>query len=365
VSGAAAQVDALARQLRGGGPVVPRGGGTKTALSRARASARVLDVGVPRGILEYDPQELTFTARAGTTLAEIADTLAEHGQHLPFDPLLVDAGATLGGSVASGAAGAGSHRRGGLRDFVLGVRMLDGTGRLVRGGGKVVKNAAGFDLPKLAVGSIGRLGVLVELTLKVLPTPPATCTLTVDLDGFEAALGASARLALGPFELDACELLPPGGRICLRLAGPPEAHDRRVARIEAFLQHPCSVLDAAAEAALWREARELTWHAPDTALVKVACGRTHAAALDAILDGAGAARRYGGGGRSAWVAWPHELGLAALDEHLRRLGVPGIALLAAAGGDDAAGPLLGRRDGGTFASRVRSALDPDARLLEV
>ena len=109
--------------------------------------------------------------------------LAEHGQYLPFDPPLAAAGATLGGTVAAGLSGPGRYRYGGVRDFVLGVRFVDGMGNLVRGGGKVVKNAAGFDFPKLMVGSLGRLGVLAELSFKVFPQPPAFATLAVSYHG--------------------------------------------------------------------------------------------------------------------------------------------------------------------------------------
>ncbi|HEY6887587.1 MAG TPA: FAD-binding protein, partial [Solirubrobacter sp.] len=160
---------------------LPVAGATKPALTGG------LDVAGLRGIVEYDPAELTFTALAGTPLREIVTALAEHGQYLPFDPPWVDAGATLGGTVAAGLSGSCSHRHGGIRDFVLGVRFLDGTGRLVGGGGKVVKNAAGFDLPKLFVGSVGRLGVLVQLSLKVFPAPAAWATLRAQADGLDDA----------------------------------------------------------------------------------------------------------------------------------------------------------------------------------
>ena len=104
------------------------------------------------GVLEYEPSEFTFTALAGTPVRDIAAILAERGQYLPFDPMLVGAGSTLGGTVASGLSGPGRFRFGGLRDFILGVRFVDGGGRLLRLGGKVVKNSAGFDVPKFFVG---------------------------------------------------------------------------------------------------------------------------------------------------------------------------------------------------------------------
>ncbi len=133
--------------------VLPRGANTKPALSRTNADVTPLDLTAVRGVSAYDPGEFTITALAGTTLQEIAETLNEHGQWLPFDPPLADAGATIGGTVAAGLSGPGRLRFGGVRDFLVGVRFIDGEGKLVRGGGTVVKNAAGFDLPKLMIGS--------------------------------------------------------------------------------------------------------------------------------------------------------------------------------------------------------------------
>src|SRR3954452_8884954 len=154
------------------------GAGTKPRLSSVDAVK--LSTARLRGISEYDPSEFTFTAAAGTPIREIAAALAERGQYLPFDPMLVDAGATLGGTVAAGMSGPGRFRFGGLRDFILGVRFVDGNGRLLRMGGKVVKNAAGFDLPKFFVGSLGRFGGLAEITFKVFPRPSSSLTCRID-----------------------------------------------------------------------------------------------------------------------------------------------------------------------------------------
>src|SRR5436190_11409249 len=112
------------------------------------------------GMMEYDPAEFTFTALAGTPLAVVQKELAGNGQYLPFDPPLAAQGATLGGTVAAGLSGPGRLRYGGVRDFIVGVQWVDGSGTVIRGGGKVVKNAAGFDFPKLFTGSLGRLGIL-------------------------------------------------------------------------------------------------------------------------------------------------------------------------------------------------------------
>jgi glycolate oxidase FAD binding subunit len=167
------------------------------------------------GITEYDPSEFTFTALAGTPVKEIIAALAEKGQYLPFDPMLVEAGSTIGGAVASGLSGPGRFRFGGVRDFILGVRFVDGMGRLLRLGGKVVKNAAGFDVPKFLVGSLGRFGVIGEVTFKVFPQPQSTLTLELP---YEAE--TMARIANSRFEAAALDVLPGGEKMLVRLAGP-------------------------------------------------------------------------------------------------------------------------------------------------
>ncbi len=150
------------------------GAGTKSRLARVSDEFTRISTAKLTGLIEYEPSEFTFTALAGTPVREIAAALAEKGQYLPFDPMLAEAGATLGGTVAAGLGGPGRWRFGGLRDFILGVRFVDGEGRLLRLGGKVVKNAAGFDLPKFFVGSAGRFGGLAELSFKVFPRPTST-----------------------------------------------------------------------------------------------------------------------------------------------------------------------------------------------
>ncbi len=133
-----------------------RAGGTKAALSSARPGVPVLDLSAPFRHRRVPPEECTFTALAGTRVAEIERALAAHGQYLPFDPPLTAAGATIGGTVAAGISGSGRYRFGGVRDFLLGACIVDGEGRVLQAGGKVVKNAAGFLLHQAMVGSVGR-----------------------------------------------------------------------------------------------------------------------------------------------------------------------------------------------------------------
>src|ERR1700760_1895845 len=249
-------IESLQEALRACPQVLPRGAGTKPALSTPSGATASLDVSGLSGIVDYDPAELTFTARAGTPVREVDVALSAERQYLPFDPPWSEA--TLGGVVAAGTSGPGSYRYGGVRDFIIGVRFLDATGRLVAGGGRVVKNAAGFDLPKLMVGSLGRLGVLVELSFKVFPRPEASATLRAEQPDLPTALEQVRRLARGPIELDAIELHP-SGTLWLRLSGPARTLAARCERLARAVDGDAERLDGAAADRLWQERREFAW----------------------------------------------------------------------------------------------------------
>jgi glycolate oxidase len=337
---------------RDGAHVLPRGAGTKPALSTPVDGASTLEVAGLSGIVRYDPEELTLTALAGTPVAEIEAELAASGQYLPFDPPFAAAGATLGGVVAAGTSGPGRYRHGGIRDFVVGARFLDGTGELIMSGGQVVKNAAGFDLPKLLVGSLGRLGVILELSLKVLPAPPAWGTLRADAGGIEAALDASTRVAAAGLDLEALDLEPPG-RVWVRLGGPAEGLERRLGRAEKGLGLAGERLLGGEEAEPWSVARELAWAPEGTHLAKLATTPGRVPELDAALAPAAAARRYSAGCHLCWVAWPADRPASALDSIARELAVTGVWLTGSP-----RSPLLGAAGGGAFATRVSRGLDP-------
>jgi glycolate oxidase FAD binding subunit len=153
-----------------------RGGGTKDFYG-GTPRGTPLETGELRGIVAYEPTELVITARAGTPLAEIEAALAERGQMLAFEPPHFGEAATLGGCIAAGLSGPRRPYAGAVRDFVLGVRMLDGRGETLRFGGQVMKNVAGYDVSRLMAGSLGTLGLLLEISLKVLPLPLAEITL--------------------------------------------------------------------------------------------------------------------------------------------------------------------------------------------
>ena len=165
-------------------PLRIRGAGSKDFYGGLLAG-EVLDVAGHRGIVAYEPTELYITARCGTPLAEIEAALAEKGQMLAFDPPHFG-GATVGGCVAAGLSGPRRQQAGAVRDFALGVKLVDGTGQVLNFGGQVMKNVAGYDVSRLIAGSLGTLGVIAEATLKVLPRPVAEATLVFACDANEA-----------------------------------------------------------------------------------------------------------------------------------------------------------------------------------
>ena len=161
-----------------------RGGGTKDFYGEPIRvpDAQLLEVGGLRGISAYEPSELVVTVRAGTPLAELEAALAEQGQCLPFEPPRFAPGGTVGGMVAAGLCGPARASAGSVRDYVLGATLLNGRAQLLSFGGQVMKNVAGYDVSRLLAGSLGILGVICEVSLKVLPRPAAQATLRFELD---------------------------------------------------------------------------------------------------------------------------------------------------------------------------------------
>ncbi|WP_313952377.1 glycolate oxidase subunit GlcE [Accumulibacter sp.] len=171
----------IADAAKSGRPLAIRGGGSKAFYGGTEDGER-LDVGAHRGIVAYEPTELVVTARAGTPLVELATALAEKGQWLPFEPPHFGPTATVGGMLAAGLSGPRRQAVGAVRDFVLGVKMLNGTGEVLSFGGQVMKNVAGYDVARLMAGSLGTLGVVLEVSLKVLPLPVAEKSLRFEID---------------------------------------------------------------------------------------------------------------------------------------------------------------------------------------
>jgi glycolate oxidase FAD binding subunit len=319
--------------------------------------AQVLEMAALRGITEYVPDEFTFTARAGTSLAEIDAALKEHGQFLPFDPPLVETGATLGGAIASGLSGSGRVRYGGLRDFLLGVAFVDGQGRLVRGGGKVVKNAAGIDMARLMIGSLGRLGVLVEATFKVFPRPQRYATVRLRCRDMREVRAAIAKLYTSPIELYGLEVSVDGPpALWVRIGGLDSVRAERLQRLLEILPGAVELSDSE-ELEFWRRQREFGWVERGWNLVRSPIAVNVVESVDRHFQAAGAKRVYSAGATQAWFSLP-----ATAEEPGPLLSALGLGGLVVWG--ESEHPLVGVRTGDVMLQRVKRVLDPDGRFLE-
>lgn len=182
-------LERLQDQVRGAAadqrPLRIRGGGTKDWYGQ-RLDGEILDTRAYSGIVDYEPTELVITARCGTPLAEIEAVLAERKQMLAFEPPHFGERATIGGTIAAGLSGPRRANSGALRDFVLGARLLDGKGEVLSFGGQVMKNVAGYDVSRLLAGSLGTLGLLLEVSVKVLPLAYREATLRFDMNEVDA-----------------------------------------------------------------------------------------------------------------------------------------------------------------------------------
>ncbi len=244
-----------------------RGGGTKACYGEP-PRGRPLELAELAGIRAYEPSELVVTVRAGTPLADLEAALAERGQCLPFEPPRFAPGGTVGGMVAAGLAGPARAFAGSVRDHVLGAAILDGRAQLERFGGQVIKNVAGYDVARVFAGSWGILGVVLEVSLKVLAAAPASATRVLDCDEADARRRL-AQWAAKPWPLSASAW--DAGRLYLRFSGARAAVDAAAAGCGGTAlaadaaarwwdglrdqRHPFFALDAAAAAAgecLWR-----------------------------------------------------------------------------------------------------------------
>jgi len=161
------------------------GGGSKSFYGRT-IEGLPLELATHRGIISYEPSELVVTARAGTPLHELESTLAERGQCLAFEPPYFGETATWGGTVACGLSGPARPYLGAMRDFILGIQCLTGKAEVLNFGGRVMKNVAGYDVSRLMVGALGTLGILLEISCKVMPLPPEEITLVRTAELIEA-----------------------------------------------------------------------------------------------------------------------------------------------------------------------------------
>ncbi|MBY0411368.1 MAG: glycolate oxidase subunit GlcE [Burkholderiaceae bacterium] len=304
-------------------PLRIRGGGTKDFYGLS-LQGEVLDTRVLSGILSYEPSELVVTVRAGTPLAELEAALAEHGQCLPFEPPHfarnagdgVALGATVGGMVAAGLSGPARASVGAVRDYMLGVTLLNGRAELLTFGGQVMKNVAGYDVSRLMVGAWGTLGLLTEVSIKVLPVPPAEATLRFDCNQADALRKLHA-WGGQPLPLNASCWLPGEGAglgtgtLTVRLRGAVAAVDaacKTMGGVRIDNAHPEA---AAAVAADWAACREQTlpWFAARTQQPGNALWRLSVPATAPVLAlPAGAQPLVEWHGALRWVQAPESAG---------------------------------------------------------
>jgi glycolate oxidase FAD binding subunit len=285
--------DRVQTAARNGSTLHIRGASSKSSLfpdSRTETESggeASIEMTAHRGILAYDPAELVLTARAGTPIAEIAEAVAAHGQCLPFEPLQ-GSGATLGGTVACNLSGPARPWRGAVRDAVLGLRIINGRGEALGFGGVVMKNVAGYDLSRLQCGALGTLGIITQVSIRLLPAPAAETHWRLPIPAAEA-ISLMRELAIRPLPLTGAAWIE--GALFLRLAGGEEA-----------LRAAAKVLPADADAiapqnAPWAALREFT--GPQLGARPVWClslapATTLGEESPLCIDWAGARRFYAG-----------------------------------------------------------------------
>ncbi len=298
-------------------PLAIAGGGTRAGLGRPARTADTLSTRALTGVTLYEPAEMVISARAGTPLAEIEAALASNGQMLPFEPMdhrpLHASGGepTIGGVAACNISGPRRIQAGAARDHLLGVRLVNGRGEIVKSGGRVMKNVTGLDLVKISCGAHGTLGLLTEVTFKALPGAPATGTLVFEgLDDARAVACLSAALG-SPFEVGGAAHLPAwidgAARTLLRVEHFPESVDYRLAALAKLLGRfgAARRLDGDAAALAWRELRDAAAfsRAPADAVWRVSVAPTRAPGLVAAINEKIATRAlYDWGGGLVWLA---------------------------------------------------------------
>ncbi len=282
------------------------GSRTKSGFHPLADGAVTLSTQSLQGIVSYDPQEFVITILSGTKVSDVVAILAKQGQYLPFDPLFANGQATMGGTVACNAAGPGRFRFGGIRDFILGVRFIDGRGNCIRGGGQVVKNAAGFDYPKLMVGSQGKLGLIYELTFKVFPRPETFATVVSRFSKLEPALTCMNQLASSAMDVEAIDLIPIAGaasgfELAIRIGGIASAIPNRLTRLQQVV-HASQVLKDHDDDSFWQAASNFDWVPNSGLLLKLPITPTMIPVLEREWAGRQMDRRYSVGGNVAWIA---------------------------------------------------------------
>ncbi len=308
-------------------------------------------------IVEYLPEEYTITVQAGMLVSEVQAALAAKGQYLPFDPPLSGQATTVGSMIAKGLSGPGSFRYGILRDFILGVNFIDGIGNPVHTGGKVVKNAAGFDIPKLMTGSYGCFGIMTVASFKVFPIAPESRIIVFNYPSFKAGHEAFVSLGRSRFSLDILDL-DSKGRLFVKLAGQPGSMDQRVNAIESHLSHQSDLLEPNSFHDQWHEGVRLDAPPPSGILVKIPVNPLSILDLENALAPYSTERRYSIGGYVCWLHWNNSI--EELSTILTQLNLSGQVACG-----DTETPLIAADSQKPFYRRLKSAFDPDAKFTDL
>ena len=314
-SNAADVMDAVADAVRTGERLEIRGGGSKAQIGAPR-DVRMLDMSGLSGVVDYDPAELVLTAKPGTPLSVIKDMLAGEGQMLAFDPF--DHGplfgrppgaATLGGVMAAGVSGSRRVSAGGARDHLLGFHAISGRGEAFVAGAKVVKNVTGYDLPKLAAGSWGRLFAMTEVTVKVLPRGRDTATITAEGLTPRSAQQAMALVMGSAASPQAAAHLPMGldggpALTVIRLEGFGPSITARLAMIQALWREgPVRVLAQEEASRVWSSLRDLAPLADSRPLWRINTPPSAGPALVSVLEPQGANWLFDWAGGLTWLTF--------------------------------------------------------------
>ena len=299
---------ALADMVRGAnGPLRIQGGGTRPI---GTSQGEGLSTAALRGIELYEPGALTLVAKAGTPMADVEAALEAENQRLPFEPmdhralLGTEGTPTLGGVVAANVSGPRRVQAGACRDSLIGVRYVDGSGAVIKNGGRVMKNVTGYDLVKLMAGSYGTLGVLSEVAFKVLPGIETTATLSISGVDAQAAVDAMSKALGSPFEVSGAAYL--GGTVHLRVEGFSASVSYRLTQLRALLDGAGDMAEVEADASrdLWVGIRDVTHLAGASGdLWRISVKPSDAPAVVAALPGAAKTQLDWGGGL-VWAVTP-------------------------------------------------------------
>ncbi|MEZ5871765.1 MAG: glycolate oxidase subunit GlcE [Nitratireductor sp.] len=312
----------VAKAMRERTPLEISGAGSRRGYGNPVQSVLGVSTSAMTGITLYEPAALTIVARAGTPLDAIRDALAAEGQHLPFEPADLSAllgnksRPTIGGTVATGISGPRRIQAGAVRDSLIGVRFVDGTGAVIKNGGRVMKNVTGYDLVKMMCGSNGTLGVLTELSFKVLPRPRMTATLSLDGLDDDKAIAALAAALGSPFDITGAAHVSGTASTFVRIEGFGESVAYRAGQLSQLLAPfgKCRINDdGKANTLLWQDIRDCTAFADKPGAVwrlsvkpsdapRIVAGLRTGPAMDAVYD-------WGGG--LVWLLVPEEGDCAA------------------------------------------------------